>query len=166
MGFVAVRYYLNSSLWNKPMEPTEAEISTLSGRPVALPAQHHLPVVLYGHTQHLPSARGNWVTPEAAPGLSSRLKSVDRRRAGLQTHLWVYICVNKNVSSKSDKLAVLVLGFSFPFQGANETTLLIALLFPSMLALSIYCVLCGRTWTSSLYLICCNLNLRKEKRQI
>lgn len=111
----AARYmldYLNSSLWNKPTELAEAEISTLCS-PVALPAQHHLPVVLYGHSQHLPSARGNWVTPEPALGLSNRPTALTDGELDL-VHLWVYICVNKNVSNKNDRLGHVKLQFSLP----------------------------------------------------
>lgn len=143
--------YLNSSLWNKPMELAEAEISILSGRPVALPAQHHLPVVLYGHTQHLPSARVTGL-PQSQPWDSPADRQHWQMESLTSTHLWVYICVNRNISNKNDRLAMLMFSFSLPFQLANETTLLIVLLLPSVLALSIYFVLCWRTQTSSLYL--------------
>lgn len=53
------------------MELAEVEISNLSGRPVGLPHKHHLALVLHWHTQPLPSARGDWVTPEPVLGLSN-----------------------------------------------------------------------------------------------
>jgi len=47
---------------------------------------------------------------------------------------------------------MLMFSFSFLFQLANEATLLIVQLLPSVLTLSVYFILCWRTQAFSLYL--------------
>lgn len=142
--------YLNRSLWNKPAEPAEAEVSTLSGHPVALAAQHHLAVVLEVTLSNcsLPRVTGS---PQSQPQDSPADQQLWQMESLTSIHLRVYICVNKNVANENDRLALLMFSFSFLLQLANETTLLIVLLLPLVLALSIYFVPCWRTQTSSLY---------------